>query len=219
MSHSQSPGQPGNQASGPVPPQPRESWLRRHKFVTAFGVVGSLSIIIGVVVAVTGGGQGAAAPSAALSSPAAEPTVTPLSPALGSSATARSSGAASASANRSSASANRSSASANRSPGAAAKLAVAPNTVTTYSGSGIETTPKFTTTATWQLAYSFNCSEFGQPTEVQVEEDGGSDLNRALLNEKTLKTEGSTPVHDDAGSHYLKVNTACSWSVKVVDES
>lgn len=212
MSHSQFPGQPGNQANGPLPPQPRASWPRRHKLVTALAVIGSLSVLIGVVVAVSGGGQRAAAPDAA-SRVAAEPTVTPLSPAIGSSAAARSSdGAGSASAPRPSGAATRSS-------GAAAKLVVVPNTVATYSGSGIETTPTFTTTATWQLAFSFNCSEFGEPAKVQVDEDGGSDSGRVLLSKSTLKTAGSTRVYDDTGSHYLKVDSPCSWIVKVVDES
>jgi predicted CxxxxCH...CXXCH cytochrome family protein len=34
--------------------------------------------------------------------------------------------------------------------------------VVTFHGSGIQTTPSFTVTATWQLAYALDCSSFGK---------------------------------------------------------
>lgn len=94
----------------------------------------------------------------------------------------------------------------------AAKPAVA-----TFTGSGTRTTRRFTVTATWQLAYSFNCSA-ERPGKFQVFEDGGSHLNRVMVNDLSTSFDASTQAHDDGGSHYLKINSKCTWEVKVVDE-
>jgi hypothetical protein len=49
--------------------------------------------------------------------------------------------------------------------------------VATFSGSGIQNTPKFTVTDTWKLSYSFDCSSFGFKGNFQVYEDGGIDFS------------------------------------------
>ena len=103
--------------------------------------------------------------------------------------------------------------------GAAASLAVVPHTVTTYSGSGNQNTPSFTTTSAWQLAYSFNCSEFGGPTRVEVVEGEDAHSGKLLVSTRTLKAEGSTRIDGNPGSHYLEINSPCSWVVKVVDQA
>jgi len=200
MSHSQSSGQPGGPPDESVSEQPRWSWPRNHKFLTALGVVGSLSLLTGVIVAVAGGGDQATTPTAAGSNPAAAPTAAPFSPAAISSPTKHSSAP-------------------KPSSRAATKIAVTPDLVSTYSGFGLQITPRFTTSATWQLQYSFNCSGFRGPPKVKVTEGGGSDSNRVLLNETVFDAAGGTEVYDDAGSHYLKVDSLCSWTVKVVDET
>jgi len=77
----------------------------------------------------------------------------------------------------------------------------------------------FTTTAAWQLLYSFNCSEFGAPARAEVAEGDRVRPGKVLVNTRTLRTEGSIRVNGDAGSHYLQVNSPCSWVVKVVDRA
>lgn len=103
-------------------------------------------------------------------------------------------------------------------PGAATTQAAAPAspvTVATFSGSGIENTPQFTVTGSWALSYSFDCSSFGYAGNFQVYEDGGLNL---LTNDLAMSKTAVTNQYDDAGTHYLEVNSECSWSVKVIDE-
>jgi len=100
---------------------------------------------------------------------------------------------------------------------APAKTAAA-RTVATFTGSGEANTRRFTVTATWKLIYSFNCSAFGSSGNFQVFEDGGSDFNGVSVNDLAMSKSSSTWGYDDAGTHYLQVNSECSWKMKVVDE-
>jgi hypothetical protein len=96
--------------------------------------------------------------------------------------------------------------------------AAAARTVRTFTGSGIQNTPKFTVTATWKLVYSFNCASFGQSGNFQVDEDGGSDFGGVSVNDLSMARSASTWAYNDGGTHYLAVNSECSWKLKVVDE-
>ena len=200
---------------------------RRRRTLTTLGILGGLCVLVGIILAATGGGHQststattprsqeatstATAPrsqeatsTATAPHPRVEPTVTSSSPAREPSSSPASSPPAGSSPVRR--------------PGAAASLPVIPRTVATYSGSGNQTTPVFTTTATWQLVYSFNCSEFGTPARAEVVEGDGVRPGKVLVNTRTFRAEGSTHVNGDAGSHYLQVNSPCSWAVKVVDQ-
>jgi hypothetical protein len=95
---------------------------------------------------------------------------------------------------------------------------LAGKTVATFSGSGIENTAKFTVTDTWKLSYSFDCSSFGTTGNFIVSEDGGGDLSGASVNELGPGKSGSTYAYGDAGTHYLEINSECSWNVRVIDE-
>jgi Protein of unknown function (DUF2510) len=99
----------------------------------------------------------------------------------------------------------------------ATPAAAVARTVTTFSGSGQENTPRFTVTDTWKLVYSFNCSSFGSSGNFQVYEDGGNDFNLSVNDLATSKSS-STWAYNDGGTHYLEINSECSWKVKVVDE-
>ena len=96
--------------------------------------------------------------------------------------------------------------------------AAAARTVATFTGSGQETTPRFTVTATWKLVYSFSCAAFGQAGNFQVFEDGGNDLNGVSVNDLAMSKSASTWAYGDAGTHYLAINSECSWKVKIIDE-
>lgn len=91
-------------------------------------------------------------------------------------------------------------------------------TVATFTGSGTEKTRRFTVTSTWKLTYSFSCAEFGQSGNFQVFEDGGSDFSGVEVNDLAMSKSASTWAYDDGGTHYLEVNSECSWKVKVIDE-
>jgi hypothetical protein len=91
-----------------------------------------------------------------------------------------------------------------------------PSTVATFTGSGIQNTPKFDVTDTWKLAYSFSCAGFGQSGNFQVYEDGG--FSGVSVNDLALSKNGETWAYNDAGTHYLQINSECDWTVKVIDE-
>ena len=154
-------------------------------------------IIIGSIASAAGRGNQAApsAPAAAESSPTAS---------------------ASTSASATAAAESSPTASASTSASATAAAATA-RTVATFSGSGQENTPRFTVTDTWKLVYSFNCSSFGTSGNFQVYEDGGNDFNLSV-NDLAMSKSSSTWAYDDGGTHYLEINSECSWKVKVVDE-
>jgi hypothetical protein len=73
-------------------------------------------------------------------------------------------------------------------------------------------------TDTWKLDYSFDCSSFETSGDFIVNEDGGSDFSGASVNQLGTGKSGSTYAYGDAGTHYLQINSECSWSVKVIDE-
>jgi hypothetical protein len=103
-------------------------------------------------------------------------------------------------------------------PPAPSRAAVAAaKTVATFSGSGITNTAQFTVSSTWKLDYSFDCSNFGYAGNFIVMEDGG--LSGAMnVNELAMSKTGSSYAYNDAGTHYIEVNSECSWTLKVIDE-
>jgi hypothetical protein len=103
-------------------------------------------------------------------------------------------------------------------PAATEAAAAVAKTVATFSGSGIQNTSKFTVTGTWKLSYSFDCTSFGYSGNFQVYEDGGDDLGGVSVNDLAMTKSSSTWAYDDGGTHYLEINSECSWTVKVIDE-
>lgn len=86
--------------------------------------------------------------------------------------------------------------------------------VLTESGVGIKQTARFTTDADWDLTYSYNCSKFGSTGNFIVSDD----TDMPLVNE--LNEKGSSVTHQhSSGSHYLSVNSECSWTIKVTNVS
>jgi hypothetical protein len=100
----------------------------------------------------------------------------------------------------------------------ATAAAAAPRVVATFSGSGQENTSRFTVSASWKLSYSFSCASFGSSGNFIVFEDGGKDLNGVTVNELGASKSGSSWAYGDAGTHYLQIDSECSWSVTVTDE-
>jgi hypothetical protein len=92
----------------------------------------------------------------------------------------------------------------------------AAKTVATFSGNGIQNTPKFTVSSTWKLGYSFNCSSMGTSGNFIVMEDGS--FGGLTVNALAESKSGSTYAYNDAGTHYLEINSECDWTVRVVDE-
>jgi hypothetical protein len=100
---------------------------------------------------------------------------------------------------------------------AAAPVPLKAKTVATFSGSGVQSTPPFTVTSTWRLDYKFDCSSFGYKGNFIVMEDGG--LTGAMdVNALAMTKSGTSYAYNDAGQHYIKVDSECAWTLKVIDE-
>ncbi len=93
-----------------------------------------------------------------------------------------------------------------------------PVAIATFSGSGIENTPAFTTPASWQLSWSYSCASFGSEGNFQVYEYGtDGSLTSVLVNELgTGRGPVATWQYSDGGSHYLQINSECNWSLTVL---
>jgi hypothetical protein len=97
-------------------------------------------------------------------------------------------------------------------PPAAPAAPPAPAVIYEKSGSGITTTPNFTTPAEWQIQWSYDCSKFGTTGNFIVM----SEDFQANVNQLGAGGTDATYVHGDPGTHSLQINSECSWTVKVV---
>jgi hypothetical protein len=192
------PAATGYPAQPPQPPQspPRQQRARsprRRTLVTAAITAGAL--ILGIII----GSAGSSGKSSA-ASPAPTATVTVTATATATAAHSKASPA--------------------KAPAPASKAPASTTTsvVATFSGSGIKNTPTFTVSATWKLDYTYDCADAGGSGNFIVDEDGGNDMTGASVNELGASGSSSTWVYNDAGTHYLEVDSECSWTMKIVDE-
>lgn len=83
------------------------------------------------------------------------------------------------------------------------------------SGSGINTTPKFSAASDWQIVWSYDCASFGSSGNfiVTVYDADGS-LSDVAVNELGAKGSDTTNEHQ-GGTYYLQVNSECKWHVIV----
>lgn len=99
----------------------------------------------------------------------------------------------------------------------ATSAAPAKTVVLKLSGSGIKTTKTFTTGDDWSIAYTFNCVSFGMKGNFQVYVYTGGQMADVPVNALAEKGSDVTYEHESSGSHYLEVNSECSWTVTVTD--
>ena len=93
-----------------------------------------------------------------------------------------------------------------------------PTTLLSSSGTGTKSTQTFTTPSnSWQLSYTYDCSDYGGQGNFQVyimTADGSMSFENTGVNE--LGASGSdTEYYHTGGSYYLEVNSECSWTVNV----
>lgn len=93
--------------------------------------------------------------------------------------------------------------------------AAAKKVVLHQAGNGIKNTPSFTTGADWSVSYTFNCAAFGDKGNFSITD--GAQLAAVLVSALDTKGADTTYQHDDAGKHYLEIDSECSWSVTVTD--
>jgi hypothetical protein len=101
----------------------------------------------------------------------------------------------------------------------AAAAAAKPAVVATFHGSGSQNTAPFTVTATWQLAYAFDCtSAYGSNGLFQVYEYDGNTPKDILANDLGTSKQANSWAYDGPGTRHLNINSDCAWTVEVVDE-
>lgn len=100
-------------------------------------------------------------------------------------------------------------------PTTAPTTAPAAATVLHATGNGIKTTPAFTTTDQWTIAYTYDCSNFGDQGNLQIFVDyPGGDIAANALGRQGHDSTTETGV----GTHTLTVNSECVWTVTVTNQ-
>lgn len=95
-----------------------------------------------------------------------------------------------------------------------------PHVIARFTGSGIENTSRFVITGSgnWELKWSYNCSATGSSGNFIVSEDNGNDVNGANVNELGAGGHGATHVYGDSGTHFLSVDSECTWKMTAVTQ-
>ncbi|HVS78886.1 MAG TPA: hypothetical protein VHD84_01190 [Candidatus Saccharimonadales bacterium] len=98
------------------------------------------------------------------------------------------------------------------------KKVASPQTLLNLSGSGTKQTRLFTAANSWDLHWSYDCSNFGGQGNFIVsvyDKSGSPSLENSDVNQ--LGGSGSDVQHYyQGGTFYLSINSECSWKVKVV---
>jgi hypothetical protein len=89
-----------------------------------------------------------------------------------------------------------------------------PQVLFTQSGTGTQTTTRFTAPSTWTLAWSYTCSSFGTSGNftVTVKLKGATFDTDAPVNQLGPSGSGTQHYHK-GGSLYLSISSECSWKV------
>jgi hypothetical protein len=94
-----------------------------------------------------------------------------------------------------------------------------PQTVMNLSGTGTKSTQTFTVNNSWQMQWSYNCSNFGDQGNFQVfiyTSDGSMSFDNEGVNEEGM-SGSDTEYYHTGGTYYLEVNSECSWNITVQD--
>jgi len=101
---------------------------------------------------------------------------------------------------------------------APAKAIAQPQTLLSQSGSGTNTTARFTVggSGNWDIQWSYNEGSFGQAVNFAIDADNGGDMNFTGPSQMGTGGSGVTHVYGDTGTHYLSVTSEGDWVIKVV---
>ena len=85
------------------------------------------------------------------------------------------------------------------------------------SGNGAKKTQKFTAAADWDLAYTYDCSNFGtQGNFVVMVYGDNNQLSLSNDGPNELGDKGNDVTHNHhGGTYYLDVTSECRWTIKV----
>lgn len=93
-----------------------------------------------------------------------------------------------------------------------------PRTVLDISGGGTKSTQTFTVEKSWQLQWSYDCSNFGDSGSFMVaikNSDGSPSDNEDVSQSGTSGAD--TEYYHTGGSYYLEVDSECKWHIVVED--
>ena len=104
------------------------------------------------------------------------------------------------------------------SPSATHAVAFQPQTLLATSGSGDNTTARFSVggSGDWDIYWTYSEGGFGQSVNFAIDADNGNDLNFNGPNQLGTGGSGVTHVYNDAGPHYLSVTSEGNWTIKVI---
>lgn len=91
-------------------------------------------------------------------------------------------------------------------------------TLLSNSGSSQYTTAKYTvgSNGDYDIYWTYGEGSMGTSVNFQIYGDGGSDFNVNDPNQLGPGGSGVVHVYNDAGTHYLEINSEGTWTVKVV---
>jgi hypothetical protein len=91
-----------------------------------------------------------------------------------------------------------------------------PKVIMDKTGSGINKTPSFTTSGSWEIDWSYDCTNLGQRGLFQISVFESASNARVDIAAITLGAKGSDVAGEDqGGTYYLQVSTECNWHVIV----
>jgi hypothetical protein len=89
-----------------------------------------------------------------------------------------------------------------------------PHVVLDVQGSGTKTTSKFSVGDDWDLAWTYDCSNFGTSGNFIVSIDGDINMNQGV---NQLGGSGHDVEHfHEGGTFYLTINSECDWHVRAI---
>lgn len=95
-----------------------------------------------------------------------------------------------------------------------AKTVKAGTVLLTKTGKGSHTSKTFTTPDSWDLRWSYDCSDFGYSGNFIVFGEG--DLSGVVaVNQLGRRDRGVEHLHE-GGKGHLSINSTCSWTVRAV---
>jgi hypothetical protein len=96
--------------------------------------------------------------------------------------------------------------------GVASAAPASPVVLLDLKGSGIHRSKKFTAGGEWTIAYTYDCTSFGQKGNFQIFVEG--DASDVAANELAAKGQG-TQNEFTPGTFDLNMNSECDWHVTV----
>lgn len=85
----------------------------------------------------------------------------------------------------------------------------------TQSGDGMGQTKQFTTQSVWNVTYTYDCGgDKGNFAVISYDPTGAEE--GVIVNQLQASGQASAIVNADPGTHYLSINSECTWTITVI---